>query len=367
MMDGTNFPTAERLGWPWLLAHPVSDHERDGGVSASASFFQNLLRLVEEQGQIGLWWHDLASGRITVSPGLARISGVPASVPRTRDSMLNAIHPQDRPFQADMMELIDAGQPLRREFRIVRPEGTIRWVSSRIDVVLGDDGQPVRFIGVVLDVTERREAQRAVEFNHGRRAAWLEATSALTWIADLSGQSTDHTAWCSLTGMVPEHCAGEGWLDAVHPSDRDRVLGARRAALAKGEAYNVDYRVMTREGVYRWYNARSVPVRDASGAIRERQGVLLPIDDRHRPTVVDAGGDEVSTLTGAQIRGARGLLDWSLAQLAVASGVSVSTIKRMEDGSEGSTRASKSEAVRRALQNGGVSFRTVDGSTWIGL
>jgi PAS domain S-box-containing protein len=334
-------------------------------VSATASFFQNVLRLVEDQGQIGFWWHDLASGRITVSPGLARISGVPASVPRTRLSMLNCIHPQDRPFQSDMMELIDKGQPLRREFRIVRPDGTIRWVSSRIDVVLGDDGQPVRFIGVVVDVTERREAQRAVEFNHGRRAALLEATSALTWIADLSGQSIDHTAWCGLTGMLPEHCSGQGWLDAVHPNDRDRVRAAYRAALAKDETYNVDYRVLTQEGVYRWFNARSAPVRDASGAIREWQGVLLPIDDNHRPVVGDAGGDEVPTLTGEQIRGARGLLDWSLAQLAAASGVSVSTIKRMEDGSEGSTRASKSEAVRRALQNGGVSFRTVDGSTWI--
>ena len=115
-------------------------------MSASASFFQNVLRLVEEQGQIGFWWHDLASGKITVSPCLARISGIPASVSRTRESMLSCIHPQDRPFQTDMMELIDAGQPLRREFRIVRPDGTIRWVSSRIDVALGDDGQPVRFI-----------------------------------------------------------------------------------------------------------------------------------------------------------------------------------------------------------------------------
>ena len=95
------------------------------------------------------------------------------------------------------------------------------------------------------------------------------------------------------------------------------------------------------------------------------QGVLLPIDEYHRPVVGEVGGDEVPTLTGAQIRGARGLLDWSLAQLAAASGVSVSTIKRMEDGSEGSTRASKSEAVRRALQTGGVSFRTVEGATWI--
>ena len=43
----------------------------------------------------------------------------------------------------------------------------------------------------------------------------------------------------------------------------------------------------------------------------------------------------------------------------------MSTIKRMEDGSEGNTRASKSEAVRRALQTGGISLRVIDGTTWI--
>ena len=363
-MDGSNCTTATGQGWPGQPRRP-SEHGWDGGLSSSASFLQSVLRLVEDQGQIGFWWHDLASGQITASPGLARISGVPTSVGRTRQSMLNSIHPQDRPFQADMMDLMDTGQPLRREFRIVRPDGTIRWVSSRIDVVLDDDGRPVRFIGVVADVTERREAQRAVEFNHGRRAALLEATSAMTWIADLSGQSIDWTAWCELTGMLPEHCAGHGWLDAVHPNDRDRVRAAYRTALARSDVYNVDYRVMTRAGTYRWFNARSAPVRDASGAIREWQGVMLPIEDQHRPVVGEAGGDDVPTLTGAQIRGARGLLDWSLAQLASASGVSVSTIKRMEDGSEGTTRPVKAEAVRRALQAGGVAFRIVDGVTWI--
>ena len=259
-------------------------------------------------GQVGFWWHDVATDRITVSPGLARISGVPVSAVRTRESMLESIHPQDRPRQADMMELIDTGRPLRREFRIVRPGGVVRWVSSRIDVALGDDGQPVRFVGVVSDITERREAQRAVEFNHGRLAALLDATSALTWIADLSGQAIDCESWCELTGMLPESCAGQGWLDSVHPNDRDRVRNAYRAALGRHAVFNVECRVMTREGVYRWYKASGAPVRGASGAIREWQGVLLPIGAQHRPVMSEVD-DDVSTLTGAQIRGARGLLD----------------------------------------------------------
>ncbi|MGI3899421.1 MAG: PAS domain-containing protein [Janthinobacterium lividum] len=301
---------------------------------------------------------------MTESPGLAQITGIPTSTKRTVEDLLRQIHPQDQPSQSDQISLIRDGHPLRREFRIVRPDGTVRWVSSRIDVCLGDDGRPVRYIGILIDITERREAQRAVELNHERRAALLEAISALTWVADRFGQPLDHTAWCALTGMAPEQCHDEGWLDAVHPNDRDRVRAAYRSAIAEASVYNVDYRVLERDGRYGWVNARSTPVRDASGLVREWQGVLLPIDEGHRP-VVDDASIAAPALNGSQIRGARGLLDWSLAQLASASGVSVSTIKRMEDGGEGTTRASKSDAVRRALESGGVSFRLIGGSTWM--
>ena len=106
-------------------------------------------------------------------------------------------------------------------------------------------------------------------------------------------------------------------------------------------------------------------MRDASGAVREWQGVILPIAKVIAPESSKRVARPRRALIGAQIRGARGLLDWSLAQLASASGVSVSTIKRMEDGGEGTTRASKSDAVRLALESAGVQFRLIDGSTWM--
>ena len=70
-------------------------------------------------------------------------------------------------------------------------------------------------------------------------------------------------------------------------------------------------------------------------------------------------------LAGAHVRGARALLDWSLAELAARSGVSVSTIKRFEDGADGSIRPVKLAALRSALQSGGAQFRGIAGSTCI--
>ena len=326
----------------------------------------SILLLIEEQGQVGFWWHDVATDEISVSPGLARITGVPATVRRTRESMLQAIHPRDRRFHDDLGGLIDLGHPLRREFRIVRPDGTVRSVSCKIDAILSDDGRPIRFIGILVDITERSEALRAVEYNQERRFALLEAMSAHAWVADARGDGIDFSAFCRITGQTLEECRSEGWAQSVHPDDRTRVIANFRAALRNGGLYDVEYRIRTVDGTYRRILVRAAPVRDRSGTVLEWHGVTLPLDTVQEPlSPYVEDGNDLPALTGAQIRGARGLLDWSLAQLASASGVSVSTIKRMEDGSESSTRPSKSGAVRRALQTGGVAFRTVDGVTWI--
>ena len=342
-----------------------SEPSIDGGGEARRPPLQHVLKLIEDQGQIGFWWHEVATDEITVSPGLARISGIPATVRRTRETMLQAIHPQDRRFQDDLLGLVDLGQSLRREFRIVRPEGTVRWVSCKIDVVLGDDGRPIRFIGIIVDITERREALRAAEYNQERRIALLEAVSAQTWVANARGDGIDFSAFSRLTGQTLEDCRGEGWTRAIHPDDRERVLSDYRAAIQGGGLYEAEYRIKAADGTYRRILARAAPVKDRSGTVLEWQGVTLPLDAVPGQETRDREDAELPALTGAQIRGARGLLDWSLAQLATASGVSVSTIKRMEDGSESSTRPSKSDAVRRALQAHGVAFRTIDGVIWI--
>ena len=77
-----------------------------------------------------------------------------------------------------------------------------------------------------------------------------------------------------------------------------------------------------------------------------------------------ADGFAISSLSGPLIRGARALLGWSIHDLAEVSGVSVSTIKRMES-ETGITRVSRLEAVSRAFQNGGVQMKTIDGVLWI--
>ncbi len=111
---------------------------------------------------IGSWSWDVASDKITWSDELYRIYGLtPQSArPLSYGSFLDAIHPDDRRQVADIVEASSrSGEPFTFEHRIVRPDGTQRWVQGRGRVAMAE-GKPVRMFGTSQDVTERKLAER---------------------------------------------------------------------------------------------------------------------------------------------------------------------------------------------------------------
>jgi two-component system sensor histidine kinase/response regulator len=119
-------------------------------------------QLVEAQsvGGFGHWDWDLVADTIEWSDELHRISGVePASV-TTFAHVHDRLHPDDRAeAEATVREACLRGERFTHEFRIVRPDGAVRVIESRGEVVRSDDGTPVRMFGTGQDITERRQAE----------------------------------------------------------------------------------------------------------------------------------------------------------------------------------------------------------------
>jgi PAS domain S-box-containing protein len=131
---------------------------------------------------------------------------------------------------------------------------------------------------------EARVAERTAELvaSEARYRALVEAFASVVWSTDARGMVEDNPDWRALTGQSVGEGRGLGWLEALHPEDRTPTRAAWKAALAGGRAYDVEYRLRIRDGRWRWYNARGVPVRDQHGAIREWVGVCIDIDERKR-------------------------------------------------------------------------------------
>ncbi|HEY0994488.1 MAG TPA: ATP-binding protein [Gemmatimonadaceae bacterium] len=133
------------------------------------------------------------------------------------------------------------------------------------------------------DLAERSE--EAARLAGERHRALVETSTAMVWTTTPEGQVEDMPFWRALTGQSLAEVRGHGWADAIHPEDRDAVVRSWRAAVGAGERYEAEYRVRTRDGSFRWFRSRAVPIRNPDGTLREWAGVFDDINDDMREAI----------------------------------------------------------------------------------
>lgn len=319
----------------------------------------HFLRFIEDRGDIGLWSSDFATGRVAVAAGWHRILGLPASVLPSYQKLLSMMHPNDLPLHQDMKQIVHSGQPFEREFRIVRPDGTVRWIINRAEAVIGPSGEPIRAIGALIDVTSKHEAQLAIAQNEERYKDAFRALSTVFWTTESDGKPLPSKSWTDFTGQTFAEAADFGWLNAVHPEDRLQTTDCFQTAMHNQAHFQIDCRIRCVDQNYRLFHLRGAPVLGANASIMNWVCIGLPrlSNGAHAADgTIDRDGKPDAGLTDAQIRGARGILAWSVSDLAHASGVSVSTVRRLEEGDAKSVRYSSRLLVRQALEKAGIVF-----------
>jgi PAS domain S-box-containing protein len=316
---------------------------------------QETLNFVEKKCNAGVWSLDFTTHKMAWSEGFYDLLGLaPESVEPSYEVIVQLMHPDDRRSAGEFDRIVSEGLPLDRELRIIQPNGKLRWLSNRSEVLLDKSGKPRRAFGVLLDVTPQREMALAKDATDSRFRALVTATNAFVWTADADGKILDIRNWRELRGENPSEILGSRWIDIVHPEDRDLTLQAWSDALATKRDYTVDHRVRQPDGEYRWMQSRAAPIMLESGTVREWVGLSTDIQDlKVWPIATDAA----NVLTGAQLRAARGILNWSVRELSLAAAVSSSTIRRLEE-MDGPPPAHEDSLapLQIALENGGVEF-----------
>lgn len=164
---------------------------------------------------------------------------------------------------------------------LLRPDGTTVPVEVTATRLGSERGEWQGVIYVLLDVSKRRQIERDLARSSQRFRSLVVATSQVVWTADERGQMVeDCAAWRTLTGQSYEQWQGAGWLDALHPDDRQRVEVGWRRAVEEGQPFSDEYRLRTADGQYLWSFVRAVPVMDIDGALREWVGMTHDIHAR---------------------------------------------------------------------------------------
>jgi len=148
------------------------------------------LRLALDAGRMGAWEWTIGGGALRWSPGLEVIHGrTPGSFPGTFEAFQTDIHPDDRDrVLRAIAEAVEQRRAHHVEYRIVRPDGAVRWVEGRGQLFLDAGGQPARMVGVCADVTERKLAEEEREQLLARERAAREAAEAAEARLDFLGE-----------------------------------------------------------------------------------------------------------------------------------------------------------------------------------
>jgi PAS domain S-box-containing protein len=196
---------------------------------------------------------------------------------------LDAVHPDDRErVTAVWMETLASEETKTNEYRVLAPNGEFRWVLARAVPLRDADGAVQEWVGTVTDIHEQKSAAVRLRQSEEQYRALIEASSAIVWRAGTDGAITKVWGWEAFSGQTKEGYTGQGFLNAVHPYDRDKLLGQWQSVRDSEEPGTFEYRVRRLDGKYRWMLARAVPLLNEDGKVQEWVGTVTDIHDQRQ-------------------------------------------------------------------------------------
>ncbi|QHL88588.1 PAS domain-containing protein [Nibribacter ruber] len=151
------------------------------------------------------------------------------------------------------------------------------WEASHTPVL--DEHQNVRYvIQNTHDVTEREQARKAMKVSEGKFKFLTDAVPQLIHTNDPDGSCNYvNQRWLEYTGLTYDQLMGMQWLDTIHPEDLPSLNQRRQQAIAAQEEYQMEARIRSKDGQYRWHLLKSIPMREETGEVVMRVGSVMDI------------------------------------------------------------------------------------------
>lgn len=289
-------------------------------ISASKRTEQAMQAALEASAAGTFHW-DMRSDSLHWDAALDRLFGLPpGEAVQSLARFIALVHPDDRAGVIARCERCRTeGAPFEMEFRIVRPDGSQRWLYDRGRAFRDPDGRPATMTGACVDITHRKGTELALRRSEAFYRQALEALPGMTFTCSADGY-VDYLSeqWQEFTGVPSGRLMGNAWPDMIHPADRAATLAGWQRAVAQGSLYDVEYRVRRHDGEYRWFQARGTPIRDADGQVASWLGMAVDVHAlKETQAALRASGDRLARAQRAggigvwELDAATGLVVWS--------------------------------------------------------
>ncbi|BAY98880.1 two-component hybrid sensor and regulator [Tolypothrix tenuis PCC 7101] len=243
------------------------------------------LSLALKAGAIGTWDWDIIHNQNHWDERMYELYGI---VPGSEgwalyQDWLNVIHPDDRAqTEASAEAALRGEKDLDIEFRAIHADGSIRYIKAAAILQRNQQGELQRAVGINYDITERKQIEAALRESERRYATLAETSPVAIFRIDAEGNCVYmNERWSEMTGRPTASALGTGWLDAVHPEDREYMLLQRSQSLSKTpRLIRNESRHLRPDGSITWVYAQLVPETNPDGNLIGYIGTLTDITSR---------------------------------------------------------------------------------------
>lgn len=308
-------------GQPLRMAGSVADIDAEQRATVALRLSEERFALAVAGSDDGVWDYDYSAGQAFASQRAQRILGLPTQpeVQPLDDWMAHLpIHPDDRRGRLAAIDAHLSGDTpaYTAEWRVVPPDGAVRWVRVRGVCVRDAGGKPLRMAGSVADIDAQKRAEEALRQSEKRYALAVAGSDDGVWDWNYeTGMAFESARARELQGLPagPEQQPMAELMTflQVHPDDVTRREQALRAHLTgQTPAYECEYRVCHADGSVRWIRVRAVCLRDGAGQPARMAGSVTDIDARKRAEEALRQSEQRFALAVAGSND--GILDWDI-------------------------------------------------------
>jgi len=249
-------------------------------LTASERHFRTLT----DHAPVGIFLTDTKGNCLFVNRRWCEMAGMSLEEAEGQ-GWANALHPEDRDRVFDeWYAAVTAGREFNSDYRFRTPEGKVTWIRGSAIALHDDRGAPAGFVGTLMDTTEQTKARCDLEESEQRFRQLAENIRKVFWMSDPGKNEVLYVspAYEEIWGRTCQSLYEQprSFLEAIHPQDRDRVAAGSLDKQSKGEATEVEYRVVRPDGSVRWIRDRSFPVRNEWGVLYRVVGFAEDVTEK---------------------------------------------------------------------------------------